>query len=260
MSSAKEETTPESDHSAVVIRGGDAIQTQRQAVRSMFDRVSGRYDLLNRLLSFGLDGGWRRRAVQEMELPSAGSMLDVACGTGDLGLEASRSMKGGRVVGVDFASAMLALGKRKGERPGSPRMEFLSGAAEALPFGDNTFDAVGIAFGIRNIPERTAALSEMKRVVRPGGRIVILELTTARQGLIPRLVRLYTRFVLPIVGRILSKGEAYEYLSSSMDAFPPPESFLKELGAAGLEDVSSRPLPLSPTWIFAGTVPDSPSE
>ncbi len=237
--------------------GEGEVESRRQAVRKMFNRVSGRYDLLNRVLSLGMDGAWRRYAVRQMALSPGDRALDVACGTGDLGLEAVRNFPGCRVVGIDFASAMLDIGRAKLERLGREASHrFANAAAENLPFRDDIFAASAIAFGIRNVPDRRAALLEMKRTVRPGGRVVVLELTmSTTPGMTTFLVNLYARAVLPLIGGALSKGDAYQYLSTSMDSFPEPADFVGEMESAGLAGVVARRMFLSPAWVFTGTVP-----
>lgn len=232
------------------------VESRRIAVRSMFNRVSGRYDLLNRLLSFGMDGMWRKQAVNAMALQPGDRALDVACGTGDLAREAVRSLGDGFVAGIDFAPAMLAIGQGKcRKKRGGGAVQFINAAAERLPFADGVFAASAIAFGIRNVPDRHAALTEMARTVRPGGRVVVLELTTSSRGAMARLVKAYTSLVLPVIGGTLSRAEAYQYLSTSMDGFPEPDVFLREMESVGLTAVSAKQMVFSPAWVFAGRVP-----
>ncbi len=232
-------------------------ESKRVAIRSMFNRVSSRYDLLNRVLSFGMDGSWRRSAVKAMALQRGDRALDVACGTGDLALEATRSLGDGVVVGIDFAQAMLEIGrgKSKEQKKGGGAVQFITAAAEKLPFADDVFAASAIAFGIRNVPDRRSAIAEMARTVKPGGRVVVLELTTSSRGLMAWLVTAYTRAVLPIIGGTLSRGEAYRYLSTSMDSFPEPGDFIREMEGAGLCEVIAKQMILSPAWVFSGKVP-----
>ena len=250
---------PHRDLGSTVSRGTEEVRSQREAVRSMFNIVSPRYDLLNRLLSLGLDGSWRRRAVREMRLGPADHVLDVACGTGDLALEAARTPGLGRVVGVDFATGMLEIARGKTARPEpGGQVLFATGAAESLPFRSGAFGAAGIAFGIRNVPDRIAAIREMARVVRSGGRVVVLELTTTR-GVTRSFTNLYVRLMLPLLGGLLSRKEAYRYLSESMRSFPEPGAFLEEMRSAGLEDVSAARMTPSPAWIFTGRVVGAPA-
>lgn len=249
-------TDPHPDGAASVSLGAAAVESQRAAVRRMFDRISPRYDLLNRLLSVGLDRGWRREAVRRMSAPPGGRVLDVACGTADLALEAARAVRGGAVVGVDFSAPMLVRARRKAEsaRRGAP-VHLALGAAEHLPVASGSFDAAGIAFGIRNVPDRPRALREMARAVRPGGRVVVLELAAPRSGVLRRVVAFYLGRLVPLLGGSLSSGGAYRYLVRSMDSFPRPEDFLREMEEAGLVEAAVLPLPPSPAWIAVGVVP-----
>lgn len=243
---------PDPDGGGTLARGEGAVEEQRAAVRTMFDRVSGRYDLLNRLLSFGLDVRWRREAIRGAGLGAGDRFLDVACGTGDLGLEAAGSAEGVGVLGVDFSSLMLRRARGKSE---GRRVVLAAGAAERLPVPEGAFAAAGIAFGIRNVPDRRAALAEMARAVRPGGRVVVLEFTTSGSGAVERVVDFYLRGVLPRIGGLFSSRGAYRYLAASMSAFPPPETFVREMESAGLEDVRGRRLRPAPTWLYVGTRP-----
>jgi len=218
--------------------------------------VSGRYDLLNRVLSLGMDGAWRKSAVDSMALRPGDRALDVACGTGDLTLEMVRPSRGVEAVGIDFASAMLDIGRTKCTAGGAAdKTRFVTAAAEALPFTADRFSAAAIAFGIRNVPDRSAALSEMIRAVRPGGKVVVLELTTSSHGVSSRAINFYVRAILPLVGGTLSKGDAYRYLSLSMSSFPDPEQFAGEMEESGLESVTAKRMFFSPAWVFSGTVP-----
>ncbi len=205
----------------------------------MFDRVAGRYDLLNRILSFGLDRGWRRRALAALELGDGARVLDLACGTGDLTLALARG--GARVVGVDPSRGMLATGRAKLARGDVPAALTL-GEAEALPFPDGSFDAVTMAFGIRNVQSRPRALAELRRVTRPEGRVAILELSDPRPGPLGSLARFYLQRVVPRVGAILSGAPEYLYLRDSVLAFPEPAAFILELEAAGLALLAHQPL------------------
>ncbi|MFH1278859.1 MAG: ubiquinone/menaquinone biosynthesis methyltransferase [Candidatus Eisenbacteria bacterium] len=247
---------PDPDGGGILARGEQAVEEQRSAVRGMFDRVSCRYDLLNRLLSFGLDARWRREAIRRAGIGPGDRFLDVACGTGDLGLEAARAAERVGVLGVDFSQPMLRRAGLKGTRNRRPRpLRLAAGAAEQLPVRGGAFAAAGIAFGIRNVPDRGAALREMARAVRPGGRVVVLEFTTSGSGAVERAVDFYLRRVLPRIGGLLSSGGAYRYLAASMGAFPPPDAFAREMEDAGLEAVRYRRLSPAPTWLYVGTRP-----
>jgi demethylmenaquinone methyltransferase / 2-methoxy-6-polyprenyl-1,4-benzoquinol methylase len=210
-------------------------------VRAMFDRIAPRYDLLNRAMTAGLDGRWRRAAAAAADLAAGDRALDVCTGTGDLALElAYRTTASGEVVGIDFAQEMVARAAAKGTRRGSPAT-FRVADALALPFPDGAFDAAAVAFGIRNVADLDAGLAEMARVVRPGGRVVVLEITTPAR--LRRFYALWFDRVVPRLGRALGRdGAAYAYLPASVRRFPEPPELAARMAAAGLEDVRWRGL------------------
>ncbi len=220
----------------------------------MFDRIAPRYDLLNRLLSLGIDRGWRRSTVAVLRLPPRARVLDLATGTGDLALEICRRHPDARVLGLDPARRMLDLARRKARRAGlAGRLALVPGIAEALPVRDRCLDGLTIAFGIRNVPDRPAALREMARVLRPGARAAILELGEPRRGLLAPVARTWVRGVLPRVGGLLSGSDAYAYLADSMRAFPAPEAFAGLMEEAGLRVIETRSLALGVATLFVGT-------
>ncbi|MBN1825635.1 MAG: ubiquinone/menaquinone biosynthesis methyltransferase [Candidatus Eisenbacteria bacterium] len=233
---------------------GESVPERRAATRRMFDGVSGRYDALNRVLSLGLDRTWRRRVVRSLGLGRGDRFLDVACGTADLALAAAEAAPEGIVVGVDFSAPMLRIARRKAARRRTTARMAL-GAAESLPFRGGSFAAAGIAFGVRNVPDRAAALREMARAVRPGGRVAVLEFIEVDGGFLDRIAGWYLRRLLPRIGGLLSDRSAYEYLTRSVEAFPPPDRFLEEMRGAGLLGAEARRLPPAPVWLFTGTVP-----
>lgn len=217
----------------------------------MFDRIARRYDFLNRVLSLGIDQGWRRRAVREMALPENGRALDLATGTADLAIRIARAHPTVEVVGTDPSQGMLEVGRDKVERGGlTGRVTLRAGDAQDLPFDDDSFDAVAIAFGIRNVPDRPRALSEMARVTRPGGRIVILELSEPRRGVFGPLARFHVRVLVPRIGALLSGARAYRYLQESIAAFPPPEEFARVMEDSGLRMCSVTPLTFGVSCLF----------
>ncbi|MGO9909513.1 MAG: bifunctional demethylmenaquinone methyltransferase/2-methoxy-6-polyprenyl-1,4-benzoquinol methylase UbiE [Solirubrobacteraceae bacterium] len=206
-------------------------------VRAMFDRIAGLYDRMNSVMTAGLHHEWRRRAADLAELSPGESALDVATGTGDLAFElADRVGPGGEVVGVDFAEKMLELARAKaGEHPGI-RVRFESGNALALPYPDGAFDAATVGFGARNFSDLQRGLSEMARVVRPGGRVVILEITTPRRPPLSTFFDLWFDRAVPALGRIVD-SEAYSYLPSSVKRFPGPEQLAARMWEAGLREI-----------------------
>ena len=216
----------------------------------MFGEVSPFYDLLNRLLSLGLDQGWRRRAVAELRLPPQGVLLDVATGTGDVAIEVLRSLGRCRVVGVDVSRPMLVRGGKK--LPDAARCRFTLGRAEALPFADGSFDGATCAFGVRNFSPVVPCLAEMGRVVRPRARVVVLELTRPSSRLLRMLHGAYLRSVVPALGGAFGRLGAYRYLAASILAFPSPPEFLALMAEAGLADCRHIPLSGGVAGIFVG--------
>ncbi len=215
----------------------------------MFDRIARRYDLVNTVLSAGTDGGWRRRAARETGLRAGGSALDVACGSGKLTAELARvAGQSGRVVGLDFSPEMLAIARR--EHPG---LEFLEGDALKLPFEDATFDAATIAFGLRNLSDPVRGMREMARVVKPGGRVVVLEFVRPPRGPVGAAYRLYLRTVLPAVGGVLSGAPAaYRYLSDTVDSYRTPAELREMAGKAAWSDVRFIPLAAGTVGVLSG--------
>lgn len=233
---------------------GTADEKQR-AIGEMFSAISGRYDLLNRLLSAGRDRSWRRAAVRAAAPARGGTHLDVATGTADVALELLRQ-KGAsaRVVGVDISLEMMRIGEAKAGRAGwGRRVSFAKAPCEALPFRDGSFDSSLIAFGIRNVVDRPRGLSEMCRVVRPGGRVVVLEFSQPGSALFGPLYRFYFTRVLPRVAGLISRRSAYTYLPESVLAFPDPEAFARMMRDAGCREVAHRPLSLGIVTLYVGT-------
>jgi demethylmenaquinone methyltransferase/2-methoxy-6-polyprenyl-1,4-benzoquinol methylase len=225
-------------------------------IREMFDSIAPRYDFLNRFLSLRQDVLWRRKMVSSAGLSPASSVLDVACGTCDVGLEVRRQAGDSPlVVGTDFSPGMLALGKRKAlSRAGKGPVFLAAGNALCLPFGDRRFDAVFIAFGIRNIMDRQGALGEFRRVLKPGGRLAVLELTTPEQGLLRCLYLTYFRRVLPALGSFFSRNNhAYHYLPASVLRFPSGSAFSLLMQEAGFTDIRWKPMTFGIVTLFVGT-------
>jgi demethylmenaquinone methyltransferase/2-methoxy-6-polyprenyl-1,4-benzoquinol methylase len=216
---------------------------ERAAVRSMFDRIAPRYDLLNRLLSAGTDVRWRRRAVEFLEIPPPARVLDLCTGTADLLIEAVGRDPRNSGLGVDLSHGMLVRGAAKLARGGfAPRAALAGGDGERLPVRDGRFDGALVAFGIRNVGDPMAAMREARRALRPGGRFVVLEFATPG-GVFGMAYRFYFRHVLPRLGGLVSGDtSAYAYLPASVARFPSPEAFAGLMREAGFDDVRWRPL------------------
>lgn len=216
----------------------------------MFDAIAERYDVLNRVLSLGIDQGWRRDAVDALELEAGDHVLDLATGTADLALQIAESASV-TVVGSDPSPNMLSVGRTKVAKSRA-RVTLDEGDAQALPYDDNEFDACSMAFGIRNVPNRELALREMVRVVRPGGRIVILELGEPDGTLIGPLARFHVHHVVPRIGALVSGQAEYRYLQESIAAFPPAAAFAALMQKAGVRDVDVRRLTFGAANLYVG--------
>jgi demethylmenaquinone methyltransferase/2-methoxy-6-polyprenyl-1,4-benzoquinol methylase len=204
----------------------------------MFDRVAGRYDLLNSLMSAGLHHRWRERAADRAELRPGDAALDVCCGTGDLTLElAGRVAPGGTVIGCDFSEPMLDLAREKARRRGADGARFEWADALSLPYDAGRFDAVTVGFGVRNFADRQRGLREMARVLRPGGRLVVLEFTRPRRFPFSSFYSLWFDRIAPVLGRLSDDPAAYEYLAESVRSFPGPRGLAEMLDHAGIERI-----------------------
>jgi demethylmenaquinone methyltransferase / 2-methoxy-6-polyprenyl-1,4-benzoquinol methylase len=220
----------------------------------MFDRIARRYDLVNRVLSLGMDQRWRRRTVRAVgaTLGEAPRILDVATGTGDLAIALARAYPGGHVIGLDPSPGMLAIAADKVARRGLT-VELVRGDAQELPQASCSIDAATIAFGIRNVPDRPKALRELARVVRPGGRIGVLELSEPRRGMMATAARFHTHHLVPRIGALLSGRREYAYLQKSIAAFPPADEFAQMMRGAGLTMVEVVPLAFGACTLFVAT-------
>lgn len=221
-------------------------------IASMFDAIAPRYDFLNHFLSAGMDRGWRDRAVEALSLPDNARVLDLCTGTADLAIATVTRTSGATVVGVDFAAEMLRLGLGKIRGAGlDQRIRMVRGDAAMIPLADRSCDAATIAFGIRNVAEPERALAEIARVMRPGGRLAILEFGQPRIPGIRTLYSWYFRYVLPLAGRLISKHQsAYSYLPASVGTFPPPSEFSRVIAATGFSHVRAVPLTLGIVYLF----------
>ncbi len=213
------------------------LSEKGERIQEMFDAIAPRYDFLNRLLSFGIDRRWRRFAVKQVKFSENGRILDVATGTGDVALQiAARTPDSVGIVGVDFSREMVELGKQKiRTSPYAQRITLEVAPCEAIPYAEGSFDSATIAFGIRNVVDRLQGLKEMHRVLKPGGRVVILEFSTPRSRLFKAVYYFYFLRVLPVIGGLFSKFSAYKYLPDSVLEFPSREEFKALMGRAGFK-------------------------
>jgi demethylmenaquinone methyltransferase / 2-methoxy-6-polyprenyl-1,4-benzoquinol methylase len=224
-------------------------------IESMFDRIVGRYDTMNRLMTGGMDVRWRREAANAAIGDGATRVLDLATGTGDLALELAHQGVP-LVVGADFSGEMLRVAERKLAQRHETRICLARGNAMQLPFADGSFDAVTVAFGLRNMPDYAAAIAEMARVLRPGGRLVILEMTPLRQPLLNRLFSLYFERAVPLVGGLLSGDrDAYHYLPNSVNAFPPAAELAIMMRRVGLQQVRFKLFSFGTVALHRGVKP-----
>jgi demethylmenaquinone methyltransferase / 2-methoxy-6-polyprenyl-1,4-benzoquinol methylase len=215
-------------------RDSEEFATQ---VRGMFDRIAGVYDLMNSAMTAGLHHQWRERAVDRAEVGPGSDALDICCGTGDLALALRRRIgPDGRVVGSDFSEPMLELARRKSGEEGLP-VEFGWADALELPYGDESFDAVTIGFGARNLADLDRGLAEMARVLRPGGRVVILEITRPQREPLSSFYSLWFDRIVPVLGSVAGDSEAYSYLPNSVRNFPAPRELAERMDAAGFTGI-----------------------
>ncbi len=226
---------------------------KKEKVQEMFNGIAPKYDLLNHLLSLGIDKNWRKKAMKIVETGPKNLVLDVACGTGDFSIEA---LKHGvkRVIGVDISENMLTVAREKAiARKLSDRLDFQSGDSENLSFATDTFDAVTVAFGVRNFEHLELGLKEMCRVLKPGGKVVILEFSTPMHFPMKQIYSFYFKWILPVIGGMISGNrKAYEYLPASVFAFPQGEDFLNIMRGAGYSNVAQRRLTFGIASLYIG--------
>ncbi len=236
-----------------VIPGTYAGSGKREKVAAMFDSIASRYDLLNRVLSGGIDKKWRKKVIDLLKNDQPKSILDIATGTGDLAIEAVR-LHPEKIIGVDISEGMLAIGR---EKISKKKLEALITLQQAdstnLPFSNNSFDAITVAFGVRNFDNLDRGLSEMLRVVKPGGLVVILEFSKPENFPVKQLYSFYSRKILPLVGQLISKQRAaYEYLPESVQQFPYGTAFTSIMKTVGYNDTKAITLTFGIASIYVG--------
>jgi demethylmenaquinone methyltransferase/2-methoxy-6-polyprenyl-1,4-benzoquinol methylase len=229
-------------------------QSKKEQVAGMFDQIAFRYDFLNRFLSGGIDIYWRKQAIKELKQHQPQIILDVATGTADVAIMSWKYLRPKKIIGIDISEGMLHLGREKiAKLLLSNNIELNQGDSEAINFPDNTFDAVTVAFGVRNFQNLEQGLAEMYRVLRPGGKVVILEFSKPRQTVFKGLYNLYMKIICPGIGKWLTKNrEAYQYLHNSVKAFPEDETFLHILQQIGFSETSLKRLSLGICTIYCG--------
>jgi demethylmenaquinone methyltransferase/2-methoxy-6-polyprenyl-1,4-benzoquinol methylase len=225
----------------------------------MFNSIAACYDRLNRVLSVGTDVNWRKKAITELRKDEPQQVLDVATGTADMAILACRVLKPKKIIGIDISDRMLEIGKKKVEKEGLANLiQLQAGDSETINFADNSFDAVMVAFGVRNFENLENGLKEMLRVLRPGGKLVILEFSRPRTRIFRSLYNLYMGIVAPEVARWFSQNKkAYQYLNQSAKLFPERQVFVDILNDAGYSDTSFKPLSAGICCIYIGKKPKS---
>jgi demethylmenaquinone methyltransferase / 2-methoxy-6-polyprenyl-1,4-benzoquinol methylase len=228
-----------------------SVPSKKEVVREMFDDISPKYDFLNHFLSFGIDRSWRRKLVGMLALRKPQNILDVATGTADLAL-AVAALNPQRIAGIDISERMLEVGRVKVAEKGLEKMITLHRAdAEKIPFSDNSFDAITVAFGVRNYENLELGLQEMRRVLRPGGVMLVLEFSHPPSFPMKQLYGIYSRFVIPVMGRVISgNSKAYTYLPESVAAFPSGKTFLDILAKIGMKNTEQKQLSMGIASIY----------
>jgi demethylmenaquinone methyltransferase/2-methoxy-6-polyprenyl-1,4-benzoquinol methylase len=228
---------------------------KKQQVAKMFDSIAFRYDFLNRFLSAGIDVKWRKKAILQLKEIEPKIMLDVATGTADVALMTYDLLKPEKITGIDISEGMLDLGRKKIEAAGLQKViELKQGDSEAINFPDNYFDAVTVAFGVRNFEDLEKGLGEMYRVLKPGGKLAVLEFSRPKNILFKALCNIYTSIVTPNAGRIFAKNKAaYQYLNNSVQTFPERENFINILLKNGYKNTYFKPLTLGICCMYFGS-------
>ena len=232
----------------------ESSRSKKEQVAEMFDDIAVRYDFLNRFLSGGIDLFWRKRALSHLKGTKPSNILDVATGTGDMAILATRFYKEATVTGIDISEGMLEIARKKINKAGlDHKVKVLSGDSEAINFQADTFDAVTVAFGVRNFEDLEKGLSEIRRVLKPGGKLVVLEFSKPCKPVVKALYGIYMKVVTPRVGKFISKNrDAYSYLDESIKQFPEGKNFTHILDNVGFKQTFSKTLTLGICSIYCG--------
>ena len=232
----------------------ESALTKKQQVATMFNDIAGRYDFMNRFLSAGIDIKWRKKAIRQLLDINPKKILDVATGTADVAIMAAEILHPDSVIGIDISDGMLSVGKQKIKKLNLQNtIELLNGDSETINFDNNSFDAVTVAFGVRNFENLEKGLSEIKRVLKPGGRLVVLEFSQPEKSGTKAFYNLYMKIVAPNMGKLFSKNrDAYQYLDESIKKFPEGKNFTAILDNLGYKKTFSKPLSLGICSIYCG--------
>ena len=245
------QVVPESNPAAKIVPDTASNLSKKEQVAEMFNNIAGRYDFLNHFLSLGIDKGWRKKAIAEVAKINPQSILDVATGTGDMAIAAA-ALQPAKITGVDIADQMLEVGRKKIKEQNLQQIITLQiGDSESMPFQTYSYDAVMCAYGVRNFEHLEVGLGEMCRVLRPGGKVVILEFSHPSQFPVKQLYKFYFRYILPALGKIVSKhSKAYTYLPESVMAFPEGKKFCEILAKCGFKEAKAKPLTFGITTLY----------
>ena len=233
----------------------ESDQSKKQQVADMFDKIAFRYDFFNRFLSAGIDVSWRKKAIKQLQFLQPQNILDVATGTGDVAILTQKILHPKKITGIDISEGMLEIGRKKIEKLGLQNViELLKGDSEIISFPDNAFDAITVAFGVRNYQNLEKGLAEMLRVLKPGGRLVVLEFSRPKQFLFKAAYNFYIKNVAPVFVSIFSKNKnAYQYLNDSVQRFPEGQQFIDILKKVGYTSTYSKTLSLGICTIYCGS-------
>ncbi len=235
----------------------DDNRSKSEQVREMFDSIAPAYDFMNRAMTFGIDKLWRAKAVKMIRNHSPRQILDIATGTGDLAIKLARELPEVKITGVDLSEGMIEIGRKKVTEAGlDERVEMMTGDCLSLPMADDSYDCVTVAYGVRNFERLLQGYREMLRVLRPGGMLCVIELSTPTSAIVKPLYKIYTRYIIPAVGRMVSKDvRAYSYLPESIAAVPQGEDMLAIMREAGFTDTRHRPLTFGTCTIYTASKP-----
>jgi len=232
----------------------DSELSKKQQVADMFDKIAFRYDFLNRFLSAGIDVSWRRKAIKQLKTFQPENILDVATGTGDVAILAEKMLHPIKITGIDISEGMLDIGRKKiGDLGLQNKIELMQGDSEKIGFADNSFDAITVAFGVRNFQNLEKGLAEMLRVLRPGGKLVVLEFSRPKNIVFKTLYNFYMKIITPGVGKLIAKNkDAYEYLNESVQRFPEGKNFIDILNKAGYRSTYYKALTFGICSVYCG--------